>query len=162
MAQNTIKLKKYSDVIEEYEAGGTITPGMLLKMNSNGKVVAHDSAGGNVNVVMFALENALEGKGIGDNYSSGDRVQVWIPYRGDEVYAILKDGENVSVGDPLESAGDGSLQKHVADTVQEGISGSGEVPIYGNQIVAIALEALDLSGSSSEPVSERRIKVKIV
>ena len=110
MAQNTIKLKKYSDVIEEYEAGGTITPGMLLKLNSSGKVVAHDSAGGNVNVVMFALENALEGKGIGDNYSSGDQVQVWIPYRGDEVYAILKDGENVSVGDPLESAGDGSLQ----------------------------------------------------
>lgn len=176
MAYNTIKLKKYLDIIEEYKAHEVITPGELLELNSDKEVLPHATAGGNV-LAMFALEDELQGKDIDDDYVTGDQVQVWVTVRGEEVYAILKDGENVSIGDFLESAGDGLLQKHTKDIVEGGSSleSMPDTTIYTNQIVAIALQALDLSTSSGEASSEgpgvessietvgynRRIKIKI-
>jgi hypothetical protein len=151
MAYNTIKLKKYSDVIEEYTAGGTILPGMLLLYSANDTVIAHnDDAPANC-FPMFALEDALQGKDIDDTYASGDPVQCWIPGRGDQVYAILEDGANVSVGTFLESNGAGYLQAYTS-----------------GKVVAQSLETLDLSGSSGEEESvgplgfNKRIKVRIV
>jgi hypothetical protein len=152
MAKNTIKLKKYVDIINEVEASGVITPGMLLETDSDGKVKAHSSAGGNA-VKQFALEDALQGNGIDDDYASGDKVQVWSCVPGEEVYALLKDGENVGIGDFLESAGAGMLQKHVTGS-------AGEVE-YPAGIVAMVLEALDLSGSSGEEPTNR-VKIRIV
>lgn len=174
MAYNTIKLKKYLDIIEEYKAHEAITPGELLELNSDKEVLPHATAGGNV-LAMFALEDELQGKDIDDDYVTGDQVQVWITVRGEEVYAILKDGENVSIGDFLESAGDGLLQKHTKDIVEGGSSAESleDTTIYTNQIVAIALQALDLSTSSGEESSlglgssietvgyNRRLKIKI-
>lgn len=150
---HTIKLKKYSDVIEEYTAGGTIYPGSLLSMSAADTVVAHnDNAPAQGCLPMFALEDELQGKDIDDPYVSGDPVQCWVPYRGDEVYAILADGANVNVGTFLESNGTGFLQAFSS----------------GNGAVAIALEAKDLSGSSGGETSvaplgyAKRIKVKIL
>jgi len=169
MAYNTIKLTKYLDIVVEYDANATITPGQLLELMSSGKVRAHATAGGNV-IPMFALENELQGGDIEDQYAANDKVQVWIPSRGDIVYAILADGQDIDIGDFLESAGNGYLQKHVEDT-ESWESGSkqeaGSITVYGNQIVGIALEALDLSGSSGEEDSSgllgynKRIKVRI-
>jgi hypothetical protein len=151
MAYNTIKLKKYSDVIEEYTAGGTILPGMLLLYSANDTVIAHnDDAPANC-VPMFALEDALQGKDIDDTYVSGDQVQCWVAGRGDEVYAILEDGAHIEIGEYLESNGAGYLQKFTS-----------------GKVVGYALEHLDLSGSSGEEESvgplgfNKRIKVKIV
>ncbi len=48
---------------EEAVAGGTIRPGDLIKLNSDGEVVVHGSAGGNAEA-LFALEDALQGKEI--------------------------------------------------------------------------------------------------
>lgn len=154
MASNTIKLKNYLNIFEEYTASGTIIPGMLLNFSAANTVRAHnDDAPANACLPMFALEDALQGKDIDDAYADGDRVNVWIPTRGDEVYAILEDGANVSVGTFLESNGSGYLQAFTS----------------GNGAIAIALEALDLSGSTGlEDSSEtplgtaRRIKVKMI
>lgn len=149
MSYNTIKVKKYSDVIEEKVAAAAITPGMLLELTSDGEVQAHSSAGGK-NLLMVALEDELQGNGIDDAYGADDVVQVWIPGRGDEGYLVLADGEDVSIGDALESAGTGYLRAYT----------SGEK-------VAVALEALDLSGSSGEESSgalgyDKRILVKFL
>lgn len=154
MASNTIKLKNYLNIFEEYVASGEIYPGMLLNFSAANTVRAHnDDAPANACLPMFALEDALQGKGIDDEYVSGDPVNVWIPTRGDEVYAILEDGQNIAVGDFLESNGAGYLQKFTS----------------GNGAIAVALEALDLSGSTGlEDSSEtplgtaRRIKVKMI
>lgn len=153
MASNTIKLKNYLNIFEEYTASGTIIPGMLLNFSAANTVRAHnDDAPAQGCLPMFALEDALQGKGIDDEYVSGDPVNVWVPTRGDEVYAILEDGQSVSVGTFLESNGAGYLQAFTS----------------GNGAVAVALEALDLSGSSGEESSEgplrynKRIKVKIL
>jgi len=160
----TIKLTKYVDIIEEIKSTAVaITPGMLLERDSTaGYVKAHATAGGNV-VPMFALEDELQGKEITDNYAVSTMIQVWIPRRGDKVYAILADSNEVSIGDFLESAGNGFLQKHSVDTA----SSQEAFTSYTNQIVAIALEHKDTSGasttSSESPIAlAKRIKVMIV
>lgn len=119
MKSNTIKLKKYSDVIEEYRASGAITPGMLLAYDNNGKVGAHAAKGGSA-VAMFALEDELQGRGIGDAYAANDPVQCWLPYRGDQVYALIK-GAAVVKGALLQSAGDGSLEAFSAVLANAGV-----------------------------------------
>ena len=139
MAFNSIKLKNYSDHIEELIAAGTITPGMLVERDSSNEVQAHSTAAGNA-MPMFALEDSLQGEDIDTDYAADDPVQVWVPFRGDQVYAILADGNNVTNGDWLESDGNGYLQVHEAD------SGTGAIVPMG--IVAQALEDLDLSDSS--------------
>ena len=162
MAYNTIKVKKYSDVIEEMVASAAVTPGMLLIIESTGKVKAHNQADKDA-FPIFALEDELQGKGIDDAYAANDPVQCWIPYRGDIVNAILADGENVNIGDPLTSDGYGRLKKHVTDV---GASAAELVSVYPLQIVGYAAEALDLSGSSGAEVSgplgyHKRLLVRI-
>ncbi len=134
----TIKLKKYSDVIEEYVANAAITPGNLVELRSDGKVQNHAQEDKNV-LPMFALEDELQGKTIADNYAQHDPVQVWIPYRGDQVYARLKANENVVIGDQLVSAGDGTLKKYDAAVH------SATDDVYGDKVVAQALVASDES-----------------
>ena len=126
-------------MVEEITAAATVTPGYLLELTSAGKVQHHSTAGGRA-VPMFALEDELQGKGISDNYSANDPVQVWIPYRGDIVYAMLKSGENVAIGARLESAGDGTLRALTS----------------GGEPVAEAIEAVNASGGNT------RIKVRIL
>lgn len=151
MAKNTIQIKNYSNVFLEKTAAGAITPGMLIEFDSNGKVQAHNSAGENA-LKMFALEDELQGNGISDAYAADDQVNCWIPGRGDIVNALLSNGEDVSIGDFLESDGAGRLQKH---------NPSSEVSEYPEGVVGIALEAVDMSGSSGEDPSGR-IQVLIV
>lgn len=165
MAKNTIKIKKYVDIIEEMVANAAITPGMLVEEMSTGKVRAHATAGGNA-IPMFALEDELQGKAIAEAYAAADPVQVWIAQRGEQVYAILADGENVAIGDPLESNGDGTLKKHVADTESFESNEAGSITVYPLQIVGFALEAVDLSGSSGEESSgdlgyDKRITIRV-
>jgi hypothetical protein len=146
---NTVKLKKYLDVIEEYVAAGAIIPGHLVKFNSNGKVEVHSDSNENA-IPMFALEDELQGKTIDQAYAQGDPVQVWVAQRGEHVNAILAAGETIVAGDFLSSAGDGTLHKHIEDT------DSGGVEVHGMQIVAQALEAVTTTSAVA------RIKVRIV
>jgi hypothetical protein len=159
-APKTIKLKNFSDVNEEIVATAVaITPGMLLERTSANLVQAHSTAGGNL-LQMFACEDELQGKSITDNYVASDPIQVWFPGRGDWVYAILADDNSVAIGDMLESAGNGYLQKHAADN-----SAAANVT---NQIVGVALDAVDLTGDSSTESSAsplgvaKRIRVQIL
>lgn len=166
MAYNTIKLKKYLDVIEEKTAAAVITPGMLVELTSVGKVQAHSNAEQDA-FPRFALEDELQGNGINDAYASGDVVQVWIPTRGDIVYGILADGQNVVIGDFLESNGAGLLQKHVADVESFESAEAGSITVYPNSIVGQALEAVDISDSSGGESSgalgyDKRIQIQII
>jgi hypothetical protein len=151
IAHNTIKLKKYADVIEEHKAGGTIYPGMLLIMSAEDTVIAHNDNDPASFIPLVALEDELQGKGIDNPYASGDQVQVWIPGRGDWVYAIAVDGTNYTVGSFVASNGDGYVKAF----------SSGEA--FG-----VVMKALDLSGSSGEESSEapfgynKRIMVRVL
>lgn len=151
---NTIKLKNYLNVFEEYEANAGITPGHLIEVMSTGKVRVHAAADGNC-LPMFAIEDDLQGKTIDEAYVAADRVQCWIPQRGDQVNAILADEETVAIGDFLVSAGGGELKKF-------DVAASAAVIEAPALIVGVALTALDLSSSSAASVANTRIVVRIL
>jgi len=146
MAYKTIKIKKYLDVVEEYVSTAVaISPGHLVELTSAGLVQKHSTSGGNV-LPMFALEDELQSNGIDTPYAVSVPIQVWIPTRGDIVYAKLADGQTAVKGSFLESAGTGALNVYTADSIDS--SDPGALTVYPNQIVGQALEALDLSSST--------------
>ena len=146
MAPKTILLK--GDPLQKIAQATAvaITPGMLLQYSSvAGRCEAHGVSGG-VHNRMFAIEDALQGREIGTDYDANDNVQFVSCRPGDEVYAWLKDGENVARGDYLESNGDGGL---VAWTS------------VGVAPVGVVLEDLDLSGSANL-TNDGRVKIEVI
>ncbi len=135
---NTIKLKSYGNVVIERVANAVITPGQLIELMSTNKVRKHATSDGDA-LKMFALEDELQGKKYTEDYAAADQVQCWIPGRGDVVYAILADVENVVIGDFLTSNGDGSLKKH--DVVA---SAAEEAPVHDG--ITITRVAFDTQG----------------
>lgn len=130
-----------------------ITPGFLVERTSAGKVQAHSNAGQNA-VRMFAIEDANQGKEISDNYAVSAKIQVGIFNAGDEVVALLADGENAAIGSFLESNGDGYLKVHAAS--------SAGIVEYPEAIVGQSLVALDFSGSSGADPASQRLLIEIV
>lgn len=159
----TIKLKRYNEIEMERVANAAITPGMLVELMSTNKVRKHATAGGNITPAMFALEDELQGRTIDTDYAAAELVKLGIFRPGDVVYAILADGQSVAVGDPLESAGNGYLQKHVTDAADS----DDAISVLPKQIVAIAMEAVDTSDSSGGESSgtlafAKRVRAMIV
>lgn len=138
-AAHTIRIQDFSNIRREAVGLGTITPGHLLAINNTGKVIPHNVAAGDQRA-MFAVEDDLQGKDINDNYASGDMVSYHIFRRGDRVNAILASGQNIAIGDKLESAGNGKLRKYELS--------SGEVP-NPLAIVGFATVALNLTVSGA-------------
>lgn len=123
---------------ERYDgvADGAITPGMLIEPTGTTETdltyAAHSTAGGAAGA-RFALAGKA-GRSISDDYADGEYIEYKHFLGGDEAYALLAAGENASVGETLESAGDGTLQ--VVD---------GTAPDHA---VAVATEPVDNSGGS--------------
>lgn len=162
MAFKTIFLKSGREgepFPNEQKAEAAITPGHLIEYSStSGKVKKHATQGGNASPI-FAVEDSYQGQEIGDDYSADDWCFFLHCAPGDEVYAWLAQGEAVSIGDELESNGDGTLRAH---TILDPTGTSGaewEGKIYTKAVVARALEALDLATSGD---SATRLKVLIV
>jgi len=143
MAPKTILLKGNPHQKLAKATAVAITPGYLCQYDSTaGQIEAHSTSGGNA-ARLFAIEDALQGKEIGDNYAVSSQVQFICARLGDEIYAMLQDGQNITRGQYLESNGDGTLKAY----------GSG-FP------VAVALEAVDLSASAN--TADARIKIEIM
>jgi len=141
---NTIVLKT-SDQHRTLErvAGGAISPGHLLQLNSSNQLVKQSTSAGPV-LKLFALEKEYDGKGITGAYASGDTVIAGDFQSGDEVYARLAAGATaIVIGDKLIAHTDGTLKKTGATT---------------DFFVAVALEAVDNSGGGAEAM----IKVKLI
>lgn len=160
---STILLHGRDDDRKDGSAGAAITPGELVERNGNGthdqpELQPHgttpstDTEG--AALPRFALEYSHTGRGIDDDYSSGDHVEYRSGLTGDEIYAWLDAGENVSTDDPLESAGNGALKIH--DGSDDADSTTTQT-YYDGAIVAHAVEAVDNSGGSS-PV---RVRVEV-
>lgn len=123
---------------EEGIASGTVSPGMLLERTSatTHTVKAHATEGGYAERA-FAVEDALQGNTVDDDYADGDLVSYHLAVPGAEVQALIKAGSVVSVGEQLISGGDGTL-------IPNGDESSGTTV---KQIIAVATEAIDLSDS---------------
>lgn len=134
-------------------SGSAITPGQLLEVTSAGEVQEHSTVGGNAQPA-FARAEEYAGGSIDDAYAVGDTVPYYVGRTGDRFYAFLKDGEDVGIGTILESAGNGELQEHTPQAVDEG--GAATYTIYGNAARFMALEAKAPSGSNA------RIKIEVL
>lgn len=142
---NTVKLKDYSKINLEFVAGEPTRSGMIIEVMENGKVRPHADANETA-LPYVALEDELQGKKIGDSYSADDPVQVWVPGRGCEAQLLLTDNQTIVVGDLLESAGNGKLQKHDSGTYG-----------FGKEIVGQAMDAVNTTGSATEAWIKVRI-----
>lgn len=147
MAYKTVAVIADGAIQKEAVGSGTITPGMLIEKLSDGTVRPHGSAGCDAQR-MFAVENDLEGDEIGDDYSDGERILYKVFQRGNEVYALLATSQTVSIGDWLESDGNGYLRKHSSD--------SAGVVEYPEGLVGVAQESVVTTSSVA------RILVEIV
>lgn len=117
MSVRTIKQKSYTDIQNEYEAGGAILPGSVVSLNASGQVVVNATAGGPA-PTLVAIENELEGKTTRDSYASGDRVQTWYVQPGEEFLGVIDSTLDPDVGDLLEVGTDGELQAASAGVAQ--------------------------------------------
>jgi hypothetical protein len=152
MAYNTIVLKNYLNIFEEYTATAVaLTPGMLLEVTSAGLVQAHSTEGG-VILPMVALHDELQGKEIDDDFAVSAKVQCWIPQRGDQAYLLVADGETVYKGDFLISDGTGKVKVYTGDAASD--------VEYPNSIVGVALDDLDMTDSDDAEVG--RVPVRII
>ena len=145
--------------LEEHIASAAFTPGHLVEIhNSSGNLRArkHASAG-QAAEYSVALENPLAGSSatdveantIDDAYAANDRARIGYFKKGEEAFVYIRAGENLSIGDKLISAGDGTLMAQVgADS-----SGNDDTPI------AVAMEALDLSATGA---SNTRLRVRFI
>lgn len=113
-------------------ATGTIKPGMLLQVDSAGKVTPHATAGG-VAEKLVALEDALQGDTIADTYTIGNIVDTAIISPGSQCQVLVAAGQDIAVGDLLMSAGNGKLTERTST----------------NTVLFVAMEAADLTGSGA-------------
>ena len=123
---------------EEARAADTISPGMLIELDSSGEVVPHSTEGGYAERT-FAEVDALQGNTLDTDYSDDDLVMINVEQPGNDVQAFLYVGESVAIGDELISNGDGTL-------IANGSEASG---VTVKQIIAIAREAKDLTVSGA-------------
>jgi hypothetical protein len=134
-------------------ADAAITPGMLCELTATG-VRKHATAGGAA-YPMFAGQNYASDNGntIDDDCPIGEEANLEVCSPGVIVNALIADNENIAIGDFLESNGDGKLREVDADPSVG--------TVVTNSVVAVAIEALDLTGSSGEEPTNR-CKVMVV
>jgi len=127
MAGNRIARNVVTEVYREtlVKSGVTIRPGDLVTLDSNLEAVL--SVAASVGPKRVALENALYGESLTDNYTGGDNLKYIIPRSGDVVQ--LRIASSVSKGDVL--------RRKAAGEVDDGGS---------EEVIGIALEA----GSSAD------------
>lgn len=146
MAHETVilKVREDYDLVEGTLTAAVCRPGHLMERIAAGTYRVHATAGGNAQK-LFAIEDYLQGKGLDDSYVASARVLMIRASTGDRLALLITDdssaaGGDINIGDPLESAGNGTLRKHSADS-----AGAVEFP---EAIVAYADEAIDMSDSS--------------
>jgi len=141
MAYRTISLDTDAAVKEAVATAVVLTPGHLIERTANANEIQMHSVAGGKAAKHFAIEDEMQGKEIGDNYAASKRVFFKTFQPGDTVYARIKDGENIAIGDWLVSGAAGVLAEALADS-----SGT----IAEQFIVGQALSACDMSASSAE------------
>ncbi len=157
MAYKTITLLG-DGVRKEALTYGVCYPGMLLSRYSATQFQPHGVAGGSAQA-MFAVEDDLQGNGIDTIYTVGTKILGVVFQPGDEVFALLAEGETAGVGAFVESSGDGYLR--VATDPDSANAGQ-----YNRNIVGLVLTALDLSQSSgiegAETLAKSRLHIEIM
>lgn len=140
---NTILLKTSPEVIQSEKtvtSGQTVTPGDFIEVTSSGECKRQSVAGADT-AKQVALEYALTGKGIDDDYAAGSNVLLANVRSGDIVNAfVAASATAVVIGDSLEFDAAGGL-----------------AIVTTGKPVAVANVAVDNSGGGSKARIQARI-----
>jgi hypothetical protein len=138
----TVHLGGKGTEINTVVAGEAITPGMLIELaDYSGTVKYKKHASTSKEGRVYALDRPESNKGVDDAYSSGDLVKAIALWPGATVWAFIASGQNITGGNYLESAGNGTLK------------------VYSSGIkIAQAVEAVNNSAGPGNA----RIRVEIV
>lgn len=115
---NTIFLGGGRVVINDLAASEAITPGHLVERFNNAGVIRfkkHATAGGNT-AKLVATEQSMLNKGVDDAYAANDLVEVAALQTGSTAWMLIASGQNITAGQRLESAGDGTLRAIASGT----------------------------------------------
>lgn len=127
--------------VKEGAASEAITPGHLIEFGGSNDLQKHSTAAGNARKAFADLADMV-GKGIDDAYATGDQVKYVVAASGDEINALVAAGASaISKGDPLESAGDGTVRVQATEAAT--------ADTQRDSVVGYALEAVDNSGGGS-------------
>ena len=111
-APNTIVLGGSVIEVGDTAVSETVRPGHLVERWNSGGVWRwrkHTTAAGSA-IKAVALNQAMINKGVDDDYAANDLAQVGIFSPGATAWMLIASGQNVSFGDKLESAGNGTLK----------------------------------------------------
>lgn len=115
-------------------ASGALVPGMLAKMDANGAYLAHATIYGKGELLVVGVDS-FQGKDLSEtSYAISSRVFMHVPDRGEKFLALIKDGQNIAIGDHLVSNGDGTFRKVNAAT---------------DHVFAVADDALNLTAAGA-------------
>lgn len=153
MSLKTILLKGDGTSIERLAAAATIYPGFLCELNSSDQLAVHSVSGGSQSSIV-ALEDENRGREIGTAYGSGNVVVARALRPGDVALMVIADGQNISIGEYVDSNGDGTLKSQ--EPASAGVS---EFP---RSCVGVALSAVDASDSATTTLANRRIQIMIL
>lgn len=145
MAHRTIVLKG-EGTNEEATASGAITPGDVLELTTaSTDTVKRQATANATEEILVAVEDVLQGNGVSDDYSSGDKVQYRIPRRGDRMALQVADGQKVTKGDNVGfDTADGKVKTYASGT-----------------LIGVAIETVDMSDSSGADPSSALCSVRI-
>lgn len=137
-------------ILNERLAGAAgILPGHLVQETGTADVIVHGTAAVNAQR-LFAQSNIANGGTIDTAYADNETVSYGAYHSGQEVNALVAaSAAAIVVDDPLESAGDGTLRKAVADAATD--------TVQRDSIVAYAIVDVDNSGGGTVV----RIKTRI-
>jgi hypothetical protein len=112
---NTIWLGGPRQQVNDLAAGVTICPGMLVeRYNPSGTIVRlRPHATADVSTGRFvATEASMLNKSVNDGYAVADLVECAELTGGSSAWMLIASGQNITAGQKLQSAGDGSLKAY--------------------------------------------------
>lgn len=116
---NTIFLGGRRTQIGDLAASEIIRPGHLVDRFNNAGVIRwrkHATAAIAV-APAVATEQSMLNKSVDDDYAAGDLMEVSILEKGATAWMLIASGQNITAGQKLESAGDGTLRAFAAGVV---------------------------------------------
>ncbi len=130
-------------------AGSAIIAGYLVEELPAGTVQEHSTAADNAQK-LIALTNLSNGGTLADAYGVGETVRYGAFHAGQKAFMRLAaTAPAIVIGDALESAGDGTVRKQVADAATD--------DTQRDALVAYAVEAIDNSSGPADVLIEVRI-----
>jgi hypothetical protein len=113
-----------ADGLGTFEATEAITPGHLVELVDSGsenKWQKHATAA-NVQPRTVAIDQSWNDLGVDDAYAAGDAVAVAHMFVGCVFWGLISSGQDISNGEHLQSAGDGTLKSATASTAAANVA----------------------------------------